>query len=77
VEPAQLTSYEVGGLEIFSLREEAKRRLGAAFDLKEFHEEVLRDGAIPLVVLRANIREWVKRETSSGKSGHAGMPGAG
>lgn len=61
VEPGQLTSYEVGGLEISSLREEARKRLGAKFDLREFHQRVLEQGAIPLSALREHVMAWAGR----------------
>jgi uncharacterized protein (DUF885 family) len=38
VQPAQLTSYETGDLEIFALREEAKAAPGSRFDMREFHQ---------------------------------------
>jgi uncharacterized protein (DUF885 family) len=63
VQPAQLTSYEYGGLEILRLRERAKRALGARFDVREFHRRILANGAVPLMTLRREIEEWV---TSAG-----------
>jgi len=53
VEPGQLTSYEIGGLEILSLRESSKRKMGVNFDLRRFHQCVLEDGPVPLKILRA------------------------
>jgi uncharacterized protein (DUF885 family) len=55
VEPGQLTSYEIGGQEILSLRESARKRLGAKFDLRVFHQRVLEQGAIPLSALRSHM----------------------
>jgi uncharacterized protein (DUF885 family) len=55
VEPGQLTSYEVGGLEILSLREKARRQFGRKFDIRVFHRCVLADGPLPLLVLRTNV----------------------
>jgi uncharacterized protein (DUF885 family) len=57
--PAQLTSYDVGGEEIKSLRSLAKDRLGKTFDIKEFHTKILENGAIPLAALRSNVIEWL------------------
>ncbi len=61
VQPAQLTSYETGGLEIFALRETAKRALGRRFDIREFHQQVLQNGDVPLRVLDHQIRAWVNK----------------
>jgi uncharacterized protein (DUF885 family) len=57
--PAQLTSYDVGGEEIKSLRRLSKDRLGDAFDTKEFHTKILENGAIPLGALRSEIVGWL------------------
>ena len=42
------------------LREDAERRLGDRFDLREFHDLVLEDGAVPLWVLREKVEGWSK-----------------
>ena len=55
VEPGQLTSYELGGLEIRKLREQERHRLGSTFDLKTFHQEILDHGVVPLDTLRQLI----------------------
>ena len=60
VQPAQLTSYETGGLEIFALREEAKAALGSRFDIREFHQRVLESGDVPLSRLREQVRSWIR-----------------
>jgi uncharacterized protein (DUF885 family) len=56
--PGQATSYMIGRLEIDAAREEAKKTMGAKFDLKGFHDQVLEDGAVPLTYLREKIRTW-------------------
>jgi len=56
--PGQALAYKVGQLELFRLRDEARRRQGAAFDIRRFHDTVLGQGAPPLAVLR----EVVERE---------------
>lgn len=58
--PAQALSYKVGQLRISALRARAQQRLGARFDLREFHSEVLRDGALPMDVLEAKIDRWIE-----------------
>ena len=57
--PAQGLSYALGRLEIRRLRSAAERALGRRFDIKEFHDRVLADGAVPLPVLRENIERWI------------------
>jgi uncharacterized protein (DUF885 family) len=59
--PAQATSYMLGGLEIRRAREEAEKRLGPAFSIKEFHDQVLEDGGVPLTFLAAKVRTWTNR----------------
>ena len=60
--PAQALSYKVGEQKILSLRERAKAALGAKFDIRRFHDAVLRDGAMPLPVLDAKIARWIEQE---------------
>jgi uncharacterized protein (DUF885 family) len=57
--PGQLISYMTGYLEIMRLREHARRELGAAFDIREFHDVVLDDGAVTLPMLRAKVEHWI------------------
>ena len=57
--PAQGLSYALGRLEIRRLRTAAERAFGPRFDVKEFHDRVLADGAVPLPVLRENIERWI------------------
>jgi uncharacterized protein (DUF885 family) len=57
--PGQLISYMTGYLEIVRLREQARRELGTAFDLRQFHDVVLDDGAVTLPMLRAKVERWI------------------
>lgn len=68
VMPGQALSYKVGQRVIRELREEAEAELGADFDIRTFHRQVLADGALPMGVLQTKVREWIARE----KAGTAG-----
>lgn len=57
--PGQALAYKLGELKIKELRAYATKELGAKFDVRLFHDEVLRNGAVPLSVLDENIRAWV------------------
>ena len=57
--PAQALGYKIGQLEILKLRQYAKDQLGAKFDLRAFHDQVLGAGALPLDVLSDRIHAWV------------------
>ena len=57
--PGQALGYKLGMLKILSLREQAKKRLGDKFDLAEFHDVVLLNGAVPMTVLSRNINHWL------------------
>ena len=63
--PAQLTAYDTGALEILALREQARRELGERFDIREFHDQVLADGAITLPMLRQVIEHWIADKKGS------------
>ncbi len=57
--PGQALAYKVGQIEILKLREEARRRLGDRFDIRAFHDAVLRNGAVPLPVLHEQVEAWI------------------
>jgi uncharacterized protein (DUF885 family) len=57
--PGQALAYKIGQLKIVELRKRAEQALGRKFDVKAFHDEVLKDGAIPLEVLEAKIDRWI------------------
>jgi uncharacterized protein (DUF885 family) len=62
--PGQALAYMVGRREIVRLRAEAAQRLGARFDLREFHDLVLRAGILPLPALARTAERWVERLSS-------------
>ncbi len=57
--PAQATAYKIGMREIEELRRMAEDRLGAAFDIRDFHRVVLTNGSLPLALLREQVEAWV------------------
>lgn len=57
--PAQATAYMLGKREIESLRDKAKEKLGSDFDIRAYHHEVLKNGAVTLPMLRAQIDQWI------------------
>lgn len=57
--PDQATSYKIGQTQWLKLREEARKKLGARFDIREFHDVALASGTLLLAVLEQLINEWV------------------
>ena len=64
VTAGQAVSYKVGELKIIELRERAKKKLGNKFDIKEFHDEVLKDGCLPLIILETKINKWIESKAA-------------
>ena len=60
--PGQACAYKVGMLKILELRERAKKELGAKFDLRAYHDLVLKNGALPLNLLEENVRAWIAHQ---------------
>jgi len=61
--PGQALSYKIGELKIQELRGKAGKTLGSGFDIRAFHAEILRDGALPLDVLEMKVNEWIEKQS--------------
>ena len=70
--PGQALAYKLGQLKILELRERAKKQLGARFDIRAFHDEILDGGALPLDVMDARVDSWIAAQ--KGGATAAGQP---
>lgn len=59
VMPGQATAYKIGMLKILELRKKAKMALGEKFDIREFHEVILKDGPLPLEILEEQVDVYI------------------
>ena len=66
--PGQATAYKVGMMKILEVREKAKQALGDKFVLGEFHDVVLKNGAVPLDILDRLVEKWVAKKLASNQS---------
>ncbi len=66
VMPSQATAYKIGMNKILELRQNARKKLGKQFDIREFHDVVLTNGAVPLNVLEDLVEEWVASKNKEG-----------
>ncbi|NRD32620.1 DUF885 domain-containing protein [Shewanella sp. DC2-4] len=67
VMPGQATAYKVGMMKILELREKAKLALGDKFDLRDFHDVVLKNGAVPLDILETLVDRYIADKKSADK----------
>jgi uncharacterized protein (DUF885 family) len=65
--PGQALAYKVGQMKILELRARAEKALGAKFDLKAFHDEVVDAGALPLDVLETRVNAWIAAQGGAAK----------
>ena len=63
--PAQALSYKIGMLKILELREHAKAELGSRFDIRDFHDAVLKNGAVPLSILEELVDDYIAKKKAS------------
>jgi len=64
--PAQALSYKIGQLKIRDLRDRAQKELGAKFDIRTFHDEMLNGGTLPLDLLEARTDKWIAEQKAKG-----------
>ena len=57
--PGQALAYKIGELKIMEIRRAAEKALGSRFDLRRFHNELLKDGNLPLALLEAKMNRWI------------------
>ncbi len=62
VMPGQATAYKIGQMKILELLNHSRKELGDKFDIKGFHDEVLRHGSLPLNILEENINKWIAKQ---------------
>ena len=60
--PGQATAYKVGQLALLKLRATAEAELGEKFDVREFHEMILSNGAMPLEILEESVNDWIAQQ---------------
>ncbi len=65
VAPGQACAYKVGMLKIQELRAHAEKELGDKFDQREFHESVLKNGALPLEILEEQVNDYIRRKKAA------------
>ena len=60
--PGQALSYKIGQIKIRELRTKAEIQLDEKFDIREFHNQILNSGSLPLVLLEKKIENWIKTQ---------------
>jgi len=60
--PGQALSYKIGALKIKELRERYEKQLGSKFNLADFHDEILKNGSLPLGILETQMNAWADRQ---------------
>ncbi len=70
--PAQALSYKIGALTIQMLRKKSESALGKRFDIREFHDQILGSGALPLPILEAKVDRWIAEKSRKADNEPAG-----
>jgi len=65
VAPGQATAYKVGMMELLRLRDEAQQALGDKFDIRDFHDVILKDGALPLTAIREQVMKYIAEKEAA------------
>ena len=65
VMPGQATAYKVGMIKILALRQMAMDELGDKFDIREFHDVVLKNGSVPLDILEKIVKQYIADKNQS------------
>ena len=65
VSPGQATAYKVGMMELLRLREKAKQALGDKFDIRDYHDVILRNGALPLTAVREQVMKYIAEKEAA------------
>lgn len=60
--PGQALSYKIGQLKISQLRHKAENALGSKFNIKQFHNQILESGCMPLMLLEQKINKWIEKQ---------------
>ena len=60
--PGQALAYKIGQLKISAIRTKAEKALGSKFDIRTFHDELLKDGALPLGLLERKMDHWIESQ---------------
>ena len=68
--PGQALAYKLGQMEILALRDQAKQALGAKYDIRAFHDEVLDAGPLPLDVLHSRVTKWIADQKAASATQH-------
>ncbi|MBK6878579.1 MAG: DUF885 family protein [Ignavibacteria bacterium] len=63
--PGQALAYKTGEMKIKELRKKSEEALGSKFDIKEFHDTMLKNGALPLPLLEVEINRWIQTKLGS------------
>ena len=70
--PGQALSYKIGELKIMEMRRKAEKALGSRFNVRAFHDEVLKDGAMPLQIFEAKMNTSIQSQLTTGQQKQAG-----